>query len=80
MANAVSGEITPKISKRQTKPSHTLNSYESEFNTKIKTLVKDTKFYEKNDHCPTCDQDIGEELKSRKLGEAKAEGIRVTIW
>ena len=72
LANAVSGEITPKISKAN-ETLATLNSYESEFNTKIKSLVKDTKFYEKNDHCPTCDQDIGEELKSRKLGEAKAK-------
>ena len=76
LANAVSGEITPKISKAN-ETLATLNSYESEFNTKIKSLVKDTKFYEKNDHCPTCDQDIGEELKSRKLGEAKAKAAEL---
>jgi DNA repair exonuclease SbcCD ATPase subunit len=76
LANAVSGEITPKITKAN-ETLATLNSYESEFNTKIKSLVKDTKFYEKNDHCPTCDQDIGEELKSRKLGEAKAKAAEL---
>ena len=76
LANAVSGEITPKISKAN-ETLATLNSYESEFNTKIKSLVKDTKFYEKNDHCPTCDQDIGEELNSRKLGEAKAKAAEL---
>jgi len=76
LANAVSGEITPKITKAN-ETLATLNSYESEFNTKIKSLVKDTKFYEKNDHCPTCDQDIGEELKSRKLGEAKAKATEL---
>lgn len=70
VANDVSSEITPKIAEANERLSK-LNSFESEFNTKIKALVKDTKFYEKNDHCPTCDQDIEDELKERKLAEAK---------
>jgi DNA repair exonuclease SbcCD ATPase subunit len=48
-----------------------LHSYKSEFKTKITALVKEAKFYENNENCPTCHQDISEELKTTKLGEAK---------
>lgn len=70
LASDISNEIAPKI-KEANEMLAQLTSYESEFKTKIKTLVKDTKFYENNDHCPTCDQDIGEELKENKLTEAR---------
>ena len=70
LASEISEEITPKF-KEANEMLAQLTSYESEFKTKIKTLVKDTKFYENNDHCPTCDQDIGEELKESKLAEAR---------
>jgi len=70
LASDISDEIAPKI-KEANEMLAQLTSYESEFKTKIKTLVKDTKFYENNDHCPTCDQDIGEELKENKLTEAR---------
>lgn len=70
LASDISNEIAPKI-KEANEMLAQLTSYESEFKTKIKTLVKDTKFYENNDHCPTCDQDIGEELKETKLTEAR---------
>ena len=70
LASEIIEEITPKF-KEANEMLAQLTSYESEFKTKIKTLVKDTKFYENNDHCPTCDQDIGEELKESKLAEAR---------
>jgi DNA repair exonuclease SbcCD ATPase subunit len=50
-----------------------LDKGEAETLTTIKRLVKDAQFYENNENCPTCEQDINEELKERKLGEAKAE-------
>lgn len=34
-------------------------------------VVKESKFYEKNDHCPTCSQDISTELKASKNKECQ---------
>jgi DNA repair exonuclease SbcCD ATPase subunit len=50
-----------------------LNSFESDFNAQVKLLVKEAKFYEKNDECPTCTQTIQESLKQDKLGEARTK-------
>lgn len=48
-----------------------LESYDLQFNNKIKDLVEESKFYEQNDQCPTCDQQIEESKKSEKI-----DGIR----
>jgi len=50
-----------------------LDKAETETLTTIKRLVKDAQFYETNENCPTCEQNIDEELKSKKLDEAKEE-------
>ena len=50
-----------------------LLQYKAEFNQKIKTLVTETKFYEEHDTCPTCSQDIGDDLRSEKLSTAKTK-------
>ena len=50
-----------------------LKAKESEVKTHIKNLVKDAQFYENHSNCPTCEQDINEELKRRKLEEAKVK-------
>ena len=50
-----------------------LKAQESEVKTHITNLVKDAKFYENNSNCPTCEQDIDEKLKERKLEEAKVK-------
>jgi DNA repair exonuclease SbcCD ATPase subunit len=50
-----------------------LDKAETETLTTIKRLVKDAQFYENNENCPTCEQNIDEELKSKKLEEAKVE-------
>lgn len=47
--------------------------YQARFGQKISTLVKDSKFYEENDTCPSCSQDIGEDLRSQKLSTAKVK-------
>ena len=70
MANTLSSEVTPLLDEQKDALLR-LNGFESEFKTKIKSLVKDAKFYETNDHCHTCDQDIDTDLKERKLTEAK---------
>ena len=58
-----SGEIVKKMSQ--------LDSYDMNFQNKIKDLVNESRFYEENDTCPTCDQDIEEELKQAKQATIK---------
>ena len=36
-------------------------------------VVKDSKFYEDNETCPTCSQDISDEVRSTKLADSKAK-------
>jgi len=55
----------------------TLLHYNAEFNQKIKQLVKDSKFYEENDTCPSCSQDISNDLRSEKLSTAKSKASKI---
>lgn len=48
-----------------------LLQYKITFNQQIKEVVKNAKFYEENDNCPTCEQEIEEELKKSQLQESK---------
>ena len=59
--------------KKNNDKKQSLLHYKAEFNQKVSTLVKDSKFYEENDTCPTCSQDIGEDLRSEKLASAKTK-------
>ena len=43
-----------------------------QLNNKIKDLVSESKFYEDNDHCPTCDQDISEVKKESNISHVKS--------
>ena len=45
---------------------NSLIEYQSTFKTQIRTVVKEAKFFDENEHCPTCDQGIAEELRERK--------------
>jgi DNA repair exonuclease SbcCD ATPase subunit len=54
-----------------------LDKAETETLTTIKKLVKDAQFYEKNETCPTCEQDIDDQLKERKLQESKIEATEL---
>ena len=58
-----SSELVKKMSQ--------LDSYDMNFQNKIKDLVEESRFYEENDTCPTCDQDIEEELKQQKQSSIK---------
>jgi DNA repair exonuclease SbcCD ATPase subunit len=44
--------------------------YDHQFGVKQKELNKEIKFYEKNDTCPSCNQNIEEELKKEKTESA----------
>lgn len=54
-----------------------LTQYEHGIKFKIKTIVEDAKFYECNDVCPTCNQDIAEETKSAKLHTCKTQAVEL---
>lgn len=54
-----------------------LLNYKHQFEQQVKTTVKDAKFYEDNTECPTCSQDIGEELRTSKIDEAKGKAIKL---
>jgi DNA repair exonuclease SbcCD ATPase subunit len=70
LAHAISSEVAPLLqTHRDELASH--NQNETETLTNIKSLVKEHKFYEKNETCPTCSQDISHELKERKLEDSK---------
>ena len=51
------------------KTSHTVEI--SNLKRNMDDVVKESKFYEKNDHCPTCSQNISAELKTSKNEECK---------
>lgn len=54
-----------------------LMHYKAEFNQKISNLVKDAKFYEENDICPTCSQNIDSDLREEKLSTAKSKATAI---
>lgn len=54
-----------------------LLQYKATFASNIKTVVGDAKFYEENDACPTCSQQITEETRTSKLATAKAKAAEL---
>ena len=48
-----------------------IKSAQAQNNNKIKALVKDARFFEDNDNCPTCEQEISADIKTAKLGDIK---------
>ena len=49
-----------------------IKAYDKDFNNKIKALVEEARFFEDNDTCPTCEQDINADIKATKL-----EGLKL---
>ena len=43
-----------------------LEKYQTQFPTQVKAVVKEAKFFDENEHCPTCDQEIAEDLRTTK--------------
>ena len=56
-----------------------LESYDVQFNNKIHDLVEESRFYEENDNCPTCDQEITEDLKQTKIASIKDKAKEIQI-
>jgi len=49
------------------------NNYDHTFKSQIKTIVKEAKFFDDNDHCPTCDQGIADDLRHSKKTAAQSK-------
>ena len=58
-----------------------LDQYYAQFKSQVKTVVKEAKFFDDNEHCPTCDQDIAEDLRQQKKNSAttKAKELKTTM-
>ena len=54
-----------------------MDSYDMQFNNKINELVKESRFYEEHDQCPTCDQTIERSKKEEKMGQIKQRAKEV---
>ena len=50
---------------------------QSEAHASIKNIVKESKFYEQNDTCPTCEQEIDKEFKDKKIHECKDQAKEI---
>ena len=48
-----------------------LTTYNAQFKTKVKGVVKESKFFEENESCPTCEQTISEDLRKEKLAKTQ---------
>lgn len=72
MSNGLEESIKKNHDKKQS-----LLHYKAGFNQKVSGLVKDSKFYEENDTCPTCSQDISADLRSEKLSTAKTKAAEI---
>lgn len=66
----VQDELQSNLKKQHDKK-QALLQYQAQFQQQIRSVVKDAKFYEDNDSCPTCSQDISESVRSGKLKTAQ---------
>ena len=62
--------IEEQLHKANDKKTQILN-YQFKFKSEITSLVKEISFYEENENCPTCHQDIEEKLRNEKLKEGQ---------
>ena len=80
-------ELSVEVSKHQPHIEATLKGlhdkkqsvlhFQAQFQTQIKSLVKEAKFYEGNDSCPSCSQDISPGLKTEKIEAAKSKAAEL---
>lgn len=72
----VQDELDANLKKQHDKRQALLR-YQAQFQQQIRSVVKDAKFYEDNDSCPTCSQDISEGVRSGKLEAAQAKAAEL---
>ena len=68
--------ISNKLKEYNDKKTSILHN-KSTMESQIKSIVKDSKFYEDNDNCPTCSQPIEPEFKKQKIHDCKAEATSI---
>ena len=56
-----------------------LNTFDNQFNKKAKDLVKQSRFYEENNECPTCDQEICQDTKRSKVSEIRDSAQEIQL-
>jgi DNA repair exonuclease SbcCD ATPase subunit len=66
--NPIEVELNSLHDKKQS-----LLQYNAQFKQQMSQITKDAKFYEENESCPTCSQDILNELRQEKLSAAKSK-------
>jgi DNA repair exonuclease SbcCD ATPase subunit len=74
-------ENAPDINKGiedTTKKIQSLDEFAAGFKTQQKDVVKQAKFFEKHDICPTCSQDIDKETKQEHLDKCKTKAGTIT--
>ena len=73
-------DATEQSSKSSAKISE-LEKFKAKFNADAKKIVKDVKFFEQNDNCPTCTQSITEETKEQHIldGKEKSRELQIAI-
>ena len=59
--------------------SSSIKSQDMIYNSKIKDLVSEAMFFEENDHCPTCDQDIDNSIGINKLRKIKESAAKIQM-
>ena len=70
-------EKTEQALKKAHDRKQSLLQYKATFSSNIKTVVNDAKFYEENDACPTCSQQIAEDTRATKLAAAKSKAAEL---
>lgn len=68
--------ISNELKKVQTKKQE-LFQYNTQFKQTVSSLVKDVKFFEENDTCPTCTQEIDETTRKEKIDSAKEKAKKL---
>jgi DNA repair exonuclease SbcCD ATPase subunit len=56
---------------RHEKTKVSLLSYERQIKDNIKKIVSDSQFYENHTECPTCNQNIGDDIREHKISQCK---------
>lgn len=70
-------KVSETLAKLNSKQS-TLKEHEHDLKSEIKKLVKETKFFEENSTCPTCSQDIRDELRKAKIEDASSSAKNIS--
>jgi len=73
-------EASPNFAKQREKSLSQKSQYmefNATFKSKIKDLVREVKFFESNDACPTCDQHIDEVFKEEKLTASRKKAKEI---